>query len=232
MNDWTSSLDKGYATDVIYFDFSKAFDSVPHVRLLSKLKAYGIDGPLLKWFKSFLVGRRQCVRITGTLSSWTQVKSGVPQGSILGPLLFTLYVNELPSLVSSSVVMFSDDIAAFIHLRIVFNFNMKLIYCCSGQRNGFYFNVSKCKILHISNTPYAGDYKLGHIYLELLDNMRILMDSKLKFHMYTDSVVNKVYHVLGLVKSFECKDPNTVRKLYKSLVCPIVEYANVIWGPH
>ena len=75
---------------------------------------------------------------------------------------------------------------------------------------------------------------LGHVYLELLDNMHdlgILMDSKLKFHMHTDSVVNKSYRVLGLIKkSFECKDPDIVLKLYKSLVRPIVEYANVIWG--
>ena len=113
LNDWTSSLDKGFATDVIYFDFSKAFDSIPHVRLIKKLKAYGVDGPLLKWFESFLVGRRQCVCINATLSSWTQVNSGVPQGSVLGPLLFSLYVNELPSLVSSSLVMFADDIKLY-----------------------------------------------------------------------------------------------------------------------
>ena len=98
------------------------------------------------------------------------------------------------------------------------------------------FNVSKCKVLHIGSAPYAGDYRLGHVSLELLDNMSdlgILMDSKLKFHMHTDSVVNKAYRVLGLInKSFECKDLDIVLKLYKSLVRPIVEYANVIWGPH
>ena len=91
------------------------------------------------------------------------------------------------------------------------------------------FNVSKCKVLHIGNTPYA-------VRSCLSDNMRdlgVLMDSKLKFHMHTDSVVNKAYCVLGLInKSFKCKDPDIVLKLYKSLVCPIVEYANVIWGPH
>ena len=73
------------------------------------------------------------------------------------------------------------------------------------------FNVSKCKVLHIGNTPYAGDYRSGHVYLDNMRDLGILMDSKLKFHMHTDSVVNKAYRVLGLInKSFECKDPNIV----------------------
>ena len=90
--------------------------------------------------ESFLVGRRQCIRINGTLSSWTQVKNGVPQGSVLGPLLFSLHVNGLPSLVSSSLVMFADDIKlfdVFVHLKIILTFNMILTFCCDGQRNGF-----------------------------------------------------------------------------------------------
>ena len=117
LNDWTLSLDECLSTDVVYFDFSKAFDSVPHTRLLLKLQAYGINGQLLSWFKSFLMGRRQCVKINGVLSSWIQVSSGVPQGSILGPLLFSLYVNELPSLVSSQLLMFADDIKLYRTIR-------------------------------------------------------------------------------------------------------------------
>ena len=117
LNNWSLSLDEHLSTDVVYFDFSKAFDSVPHARLLLKLQAYGINGQLLKWFESFLTGRRQCVKINSASSSWTQVSSGVPQGSVLGPLLFVLYINELPSLVSSQLLMFADDIKLYRCIR-------------------------------------------------------------------------------------------------------------------
>jgi len=98
LNDWTSAMDQGFSTDVIYFDFSKTFDSVPHNRLLNKLKGYGVDRKLLGWFRCFFVDRYQHVQVNGSLSSLTRVTSGVPQGSVLGSLLFALYANELSSL--------------------------------------------------------------------------------------------------------------------------------------
>ena len=107
-------LDKGHETDIIYLDFAKAFDSVCHRRLLWKLQHYGVSGPLLKWFENYLTGRKQRVVINGTLSSWAYVKSGVPQGSVLGPVLFLLYVNDMPRVVrSSSIAMFADDTKCF-----------------------------------------------------------------------------------------------------------------------
>ena len=92
MNHWTKSPNSGYAIDIIYFDFKKAFDSVPHHRLLHKLKSYGINGNLLSWLNSFLTGRLQQVTLNNVYSEWSNVVSGVPQGSVLGPILFLIYV--------------------------------------------------------------------------------------------------------------------------------------------
>ena len=108
-NTWTSALDMGFGVDVIYLDYSKAFDSVPHLRLISKLQAYGIKGDLLKWISNFLIGRQQKVILNGSSSQWIDVTSGVPQGSVLGPLLFLLYVNDITDGVQSTLEMFADD---------------------------------------------------------------------------------------------------------------------------
>ena len=106
---WTAALDAGLSVDTIYLDYSKAFDSVPHLGLLSKLQAYGIQGNLLKWIKNFLIGRQQKVILNGSSSKWINVTSGVPQGSVLGPLLFILYVNDITDGVQSTLEMFADD---------------------------------------------------------------------------------------------------------------------------
>ena len=108
-NTWTSALDMGFGVDVIYLDYSKAFDSVPHLRLISKLQAYGIKGDLLKWISNFLIGRQQKVILNGSSSQWIDVTSGVPQGSVLSPLLFLLYVNDITDGVQSTLEMFADD---------------------------------------------------------------------------------------------------------------------------
>ena len=108
------NLDKGLETDIIYLDFPKAFDSVCHQKFLSKLLYFGIDGTLLKWFESYLSARKQRVVINGSYSSRSEVKSGVIQGSILGPVLFLMFVNDMPEVLrSSNLAMFADDSKCF-----------------------------------------------------------------------------------------------------------------------
>lgn len=111
MDKWTEALDSGDVVDVVYCDFAKALDRVPHKRLLEKLASYRIKGKYLAWIRSFLTDRRQKVAVSGVSSGCKAVTSGVPQGSVLGPLLFLLYVNALPETVknASEVYMYADD---------------------------------------------------------------------------------------------------------------------------
>ena len=109
LDDWTSALEDGDNLDAIYMDFAKAFDTVPHQRLLVKLKGYGIGGAVLQWIDAFLSGRRQRVVVNGSKSTWAKVTSGIPQGSVLGPLLFVCFINDMPSVVKSPVHLFADD---------------------------------------------------------------------------------------------------------------------------
>ena len=108
-DDWSKFVDTDTPVDAAFLDFRKAFDCVPHKRLLMKIERLGITGNLLKWITDFLSNRQQRVLINGISSEWTEVSSGVPQGSVLGPLLFILYVNDLPSQVSSFCKLFADD---------------------------------------------------------------------------------------------------------------------------
>ena len=112
MVDWTSMIENGEAFDIIYTDFAKAFDSVAYVRLLHKLESIGIKGDLLNWIKSFLSGRTQCVNIVRISSKWKEVISGIPQGFVLGPLLFVIFIfiNDMPDDVKSNICkLFADD---------------------------------------------------------------------------------------------------------------------------
>ena len=105
----TDYIDKGYPVDVIYFDFQKAFDKVPHHRLIHKLTAHATGGKVLNWIRDWLSGREQRVVLLGSTSTWSPVKSVVPHGSVLGPVLFLIYINDIDDVVSSNILKFADE---------------------------------------------------------------------------------------------------------------------------
>ena len=111
IDEWTDALDKGYQTDILYTDFEKAFDKVPHRRLISKLKFYGIQDKLVRWIEAFLTNRTQKVKINGVHSSIKPVLSGIPQRSVLVPILFAIYINDLPDVCKDlcNMYLFADD---------------------------------------------------------------------------------------------------------------------------
>ena len=154
INELTSST-KGGIIDVIYIDFAKAFDSVPHHRLITKLQSYGIGGQILKWIKSFLSTRRQRVVLGGAMSDGIYVISGIPQGSVLGPVMFVCFINDLPDGVSSLVHMYADDTKLGRHIESIVDnhllqtdLNILMEWSLKWQLR---FNASKCKILRIGS---------------------------------------------------------------------------------
>ena len=133
------SLDKKQQTDVIIMDFSKAFDVVPHNRLMLGLDHYGIAGPTHDWISNFLMHKQQRVVVGGDHSDWVRVQSGVPQGTVLGPLLFLLYINDLPDNITSTVILFVDDCVIYRRLPMILtstNSKRSLTGYQSGNKGG------------------------------------------------------------------------------------------------
>ena len=239
MESWTDYLENGLPIDIIYTDFAKAFDRVPHKRLLKKLKYVGITGITNNWVKAFLSQRSQCVRVEGECSSWSPVRSGIPQGSVLGPILFVIFINDMPDVVDSMCQMFADDAKIYTSIQSwedIRKLQMDIDRLSEWSKLWqLPFNVDKCKILHIGRNNEQHSYTMEGKKLEKVKeekDLGVLIDDELKFHKQTALAVKKGNAVLGLIKkSFIHLDCESLPTLYNSLVRPHLEYGNVIWGP-
>jgi len=240
---WSEILEEGGQLDCIYLDFAKAFDTVPHQRLMKKLYAYGIRGKVHSWVESFLSNRQQQVRIGSSCSSWSPVKSGIPQGSVLGPTLFLVYINDLPEVVSNIVKLFADDTKIYREIKgpdDVNSIQSDLDRLAEWSDEWLLrFNASKCKCLHIGKDNPGAVYSMsdtsGRTNVLNVDNEKdlgVIFDSKLSFSEHIAAKVKRANQALGTIKrTFTYMDKDIFIPLYKAYIRPHLEYASVIWTP-
>ena len=201
-NDILSRLDNKEQVDMAVLDFSKAFDTVPHHRLLSKLRLYGLHGNLLAWIRSFLSSRTQSILIEGHRSREDSVVSGVPQGTVLGPLLFLCFINDLPSVLDpkTAVRLFADD--CLIYRSIYSQDDRKQLQRdldslgSWGDSWGMRFNTKKCNIMHVGNYNSSHFYQLNSEILKEVKDAKYLgltITNDMKWSPHISSIASKAH---------------------------------------
>ena len=207
--------------------------------MLLKLLAYGICGSIFNWIQSFLNGRKQRVIVNNESSDWADVVSGVPQGSVLGPLLFVVFINDMPTVVKNLMLLYADDGKVFSKFA---NSSPADLQSDIDKINEWavrwlmQFNTNKCKVLHLGKTNPQFNYEMNNVTLDSVSDIKdlgIVVDHSLKFHLQTNTVIRKANQLLSVIKrSFSYLDSQTFLLLYKTMVRPILEYCNTVWGPH
>ena len=236
----SDKMDEGKPVDVIYLDFQKAFDKVPHARLINKLKALGIGGNVLNWIREWLKDRVQRVVINGEESDWVHVSSGVPQGSVLGPILFIIYINDIDENILSLILKFADDTKLVREVSTLEERN-KMIEDLSNifkwsENWQMHFNIEKCKVMHLGNKNNCNEYHMGGKLLEEVEeekDLGVIMSNKFKVDKQCVKVAKKANQVLGMIyRTFTCKNKQIILKLYKSLVRPHLDFCCQVWRPY
>ena len=240
-------MDQGYSVDVIYLDFAKAFDKVPHLRLLQKLECCGITGNTLNWIGCWLTDRKQRVVLNGKESNWLPVTSGVPQGSVLGPVCFVVFINdidEVVDLVNGFIFKFADDTKFGRVIKsdedrasMQEDINKLLEWANTWQME---FNKKKCKIMHfgLKNPRYSyhmGGFAPAGVVLEEVSeekDLGVIISDTLKPASQCAKAAKKANSVLGqMSRSFSFRDKHVWIRLYKTFVRPHLEFCVQAWSP-
>ena len=241
-----ANMNSGHMTGAIFLDLRKAFDVIPHDKLLDKLQRFGIRGKEYLWFHSYIIERKQCVSIDGTLSDFLTMKSGIPQGSTLGPLLFTMFINDLCAIEFSSLTkisLYADDTVIFckgkslqeVEFSLQTQFNLIVDWMLT---NDMFINVSKTKTMLFGSRNKVKNKQINILcnneHLERVTNMTylgVILDPYLKWSDHVDYIVKKIAKTHACIRKIKpFVRSKTLIDLYFSLIVPHLDYCCTIWG--
>jgi len=241
MEKTTKVIDAGLPFDIVFLDFAKAFDKVPRERLLEKLRAHKVRGRVLNWIRNWLTGRRQRVVLNGKFSSWADVLSGVPQGSVLGPILFLIFINDLDVAASLIEILrkFADDTK--LGQTVGTDQDKEKLQqalnnlCDWADKWGMEFNIKKCKIMHLGHNNPGHVYTMKNQQLETTEIERdigVNVSNSLKPSLQCAQAAKTAQSVLSQIsRAFHFRDRHTFKKLYVQYVRPHLEFAVTAWSP-
>ncbi|XP_065681547.1 uncharacterized protein LOC136095197 [Hydra vulgaris] len=243
----TKALSKRNFVDIAFLDFAKAFDKVSHRRLIHKLKAYGINGNVGKWIESFLTSRKQRTVLGNHSSDWTDVLSGVLQGSVLGPTLFIIYINDLTDNLKLVHKIYADDTKLLQEIRpefhdadcLILQNDLNIISEWSKEWL-MELNVAKCKVMHFGHGNINHDYVMNDGNTSLIiaatdieRDLGIFLSNDLKWNQHIQVATRRANMILGLLKkTFRSRDIRLWGKLYTTYVRPHLEFAVPVWCPY
>jgi hypothetical protein len=242
IHDWANELEDRGQCDIALLDFSKAFDLVSHKRLQLKLQQYGITGRTESWINAFLDNRTQTIVVNGSSSSIARVTSGVPQGTVLGPLLFLIYINDISQGLNSEIRLFADDSILYRPIKseedhlILQQDLYKLQQWATDWKMSF--NVKKCAIMSCTKkkNPSIYNYKLKDETIPRVkdhDYLGIKVSDDLSWNKHCDQVIAKSSRALGMIRRnlYACST-KVKSQAYTTLVRPKLEYATEAWSPY
>ena len=236
----THCAENNLNVDIVFLDFCSAFNKVSHKLLCSiKLEAYGINGKIKLWITEFLRGRKQRVILGGSESEWVDVHSGIPQGTVIAALLFSIYINDLTAAIKNHTKLFADDtkLIGILHdnssVTSIQNDINHIANWCSIWR--MELNESKCKVLHIGKSNTRAIYTINSTELLKVEEERdlgIIISSDLKWDKHIRAITTKANYVWGQIKnSFKFLNKDTFKMIFVALVRPHLEYGAAIWNP-
>lgn len=239
----THHMSEPSQVDVVYTDYSKCFDRIDHLMLLSKLQSIGIRGNLYRWFTSYVNNRCQTVALNGYTSRAMRIPSGVPQGSLLGPLLFNIFVNDIATcFLYSNILLYADDMKILCPIKSLQCAQHLQEDLCRFENycivNKLDLNVSKCYVCTYTRKPscISFSYTLKNLNINRVNSIRdlgVTFDSKLLFDEHINKIINKASKALGFIlrMSVDFNSIKTLKILYCAYVRSNLEYASQVWNP-